>query len=65
MYYLNFIKRIFTTNYVRNDKKMLGRWNTVSDHKMLEHKIYLANHDHCGPCGKLKYDNNKNIKDRL
>ena len=59
MYYRNFIKKIFTINHIKNEKKILGRWNTVSDKKILDQKIYLANYDHCGPCGKLNLQNLK------
>lgn len=54
MYYRNFIKKMFIKN-----EKILGRWNTVSDKKILDQKIYLANYDHCGPCGKLNLQNLK------
>ena len=35
------------------NKLLLGRWNYVKDSDELKRKIYLANHDHCGACGKL------------
>jgi hypothetical protein len=58
--YLILIKEIMITlfknfrYYLRiskSDKKVLGRWNYVENGKQLERKIYLANHDNCGPCG--------------
>lgn len=38
----------------KEDKKILGRWNYTKNFKELEKKVYYANHDHCGPCGKIK-----------
>lgn len=37
--------------YIKEDKKILGRWSSPRDFRELEKKVYLANHDHCGPCG--------------
>ena len=54
MYYRN-IFRIF----IKEEKKILGRWGISYKEKDLNYKIYLANHDHCGPCGKLKLKTNK------
>ncbi len=42
------------------DKIILGRWNYTKSSSELERKIYLANYDHCGPCGKIKINENKN-----
>ena len=36
------------------DKIILGRWNINYTKDKLDRKIYLANHDHCGPCGSIK-----------
>jgi len=44
--------RIFAFPYYEK-KLILGRWNYVKDNEELQRKIYLANIDHCGPCGKL------------
>ena len=38
----------------KKDKLSLGRWNINYNQKYLDNKIYLANHDHCGPCGSLQ-----------
>ena len=35
---------------------LLGRWNISYDKNRLERIVYLANHDHCGPCGIINYD---------
>jgi hypothetical protein len=47
-------------NIIKEDKVQLGRWNISYDLKELERKVYLANHDHCGPCGYL--NDKKEIK---
>jgi hypothetical protein len=39
----------------------LGRWN-LSYGKKIDHKVDLANEDHCGPCGELKMKNVKAVK---
>ena len=59
-YFRNIISKLFTVNPLyttnslyTNDTRVLGRWtmNYSKDH--LDRKIYLANHDHCGPCGSI------------
>ena len=37
----------------------LGRWTLTSSKKIIDRKVELANHDHCGPCPPLKKPNNK------
>ena len=49
---LNVFKKMFLN--CKEDKKILGRWNYTKNFKELEKKVYYANHDHCGPCGKIK-----------
>ena len=44
--------RIFSFPYYEN-KLILGRWNYVRNDKELQRKIYLANIDHCGSCGRI------------
>jgi hypothetical protein len=46
-YFDNLIKQI-----VKNDKKVLGRWNIIYCDKKINNKIDLSNEDHCGPCGQ-------------
>jgi hypothetical protein len=41
---------------VKNEKKILGRWNLDSCDKKINYKIDLANEDHCGPCGEYRID---------
>ena len=38
--------------FIKDDKKMLGRWNIEYCDKRMNHKIDLSNEDHCGPCGQ-------------
>jgi hypothetical protein len=50
---------------IKDDKKMLGRWNIEHCDKKINSKIDLSNEDHCGPCGQyilnqsLKVNENK------
>jgi hypothetical protein len=37
---------------MRNEKKILGRWNIDYCDKKTNNKIDLSNEDHCGPCGQ-------------
>lgn len=32
----------------------LGRWSRTMDKYILDRKIELANHDHCGPCSSIE-----------
>ena len=41
------IKRI-----IKDDKKILGRWNIEKCNTKMNNKIDLSNEDHCGPCGQ-------------
>ncbi len=45
--------------YTKNELPVLGRWNYPKNQEILDRKIYLANYDHCGPCGYL-YEKEKN-----
>ena len=54
IFFKNLIQKI-----IKNDKKVLGRWNMeVCDEKMNK-KIDLSNEDHCGPCGQYILEQNK------
>ena len=46
-YIASIIKR-----FVKDDKKVLGRWTIDYCDKKTNHKIDLSNEDHCGPCGQ-------------
>ncbi len=54
MYFRNMLKIFFKEN-----KPILGRWSTPQNKEYLDRKIYLANYDHCGPCGKIILDTKK------
>jgi hypothetical protein len=36
----------------KSGKLPLGRWSRERNAEKLDHKIDLANEDHCGPCGQ-------------
>jgi hypothetical protein len=55
MRYISNIIRFF----VKNEKKVLGRWNIDYCNQKINSKIDLSNEDHCGPCGQ--YILNKNL----
>ena len=57
------IKRILNL-FENNYKPILGRWNHTNNLYELNRKIYLANHDHCGPCGNLELKTEPNLKRR-
>ena len=66
---MKFIKNIMQ-KIIKEDKKILGRWNIEYCDKKMDHKIDLSNEDHCGPCGqyildKTKIDINKNINKNI
>lgn len=57
---------LFRNIFKFQDKLILGRWNYTKSSSELERKIYLANHDHCGPCGNLyQYNKTKRIPKHL
>lgn len=45
-------KKIFPKLKV-NENIILGRWQINYSKSQLDRKIYLANHDNCGPCGYI------------
>jgi len=53
----------FITNmikkFIKEDKKILGRWNIEYCDKKMNNKIDLSNEDHCGPCGQYILDKTK------
>ena len=48
---------------VKNEKKVLGRWNLDDCDKKINSKIDLSNEDHCGPCGQYRID--KIVSDKI
>ena len=59
-------KMKFITNIVqkmvKNEKKILGRWNIDYCDKKINQKVDLSNEDHCGPCGQYLLKLNKDTK---
>ena len=39
-------------NFVKKEKKVLGRWNIERCDKIMNNKVDMSNEDHCGPCGQ-------------
>jgi hypothetical protein len=37
--------------WIKDEKKVLGRWNMETCDRKTNYKIDLSNEDHCGPCG--------------
>ncbi len=52
---MKFIKNIIQ-KIIKEDKKILGRWNMEYCDKKTNRKIDLSNEDHCGPCGQYILD---------
>ena len=50
---MSLFRNIFSKLYP-SDKLLLGRWNINYQKEYIDRKIYLANHDHCGPCGNIE-----------
>ena len=62
----NILKRLF----IKEDKKVLGRWNIDYCSTKINNKIDSSNEDHCGPCGQYIMDKttksiNPTVKDTL
>ena len=60
---MKFIKNIIQ-KWIKEDKKILGRWNIDYCDKKINNKIDLSNVDHCGPCGQYILDKLKKEKDK-
>jgi hypothetical protein len=58
---MKFIKSILQ-EFLRKEKKVLGRWNIEYCDTKMNKKVDLSNEDHCGPCGQYILDKTtKNI----
>jgi hypothetical protein len=55
---MSLIKSLFQ-KFIKEDKKILGRWNIEYCDKKMNHKIDMSNEDHCGPCGQYILDKTK------
>ena len=49
---MSYFRNIFS-KYFKKDTIPLGRWTINYNEHHLNHIVYLANHDHCGPCGSI------------
>lgn len=49
---MSYFRNIFS-KYFKKDTIQLGRWTINYNENLLNRKIYLANYDHCGPCGSI------------
>lgn len=56
---MKFIKNLIQ-KFIKEDKKILGRWNLESCDKKMNNKIDLSNEDHCGPCGQYMLGKTQN-----
>ena len=59
---MKFIRTILKT-FIKDEKKILGRWNIEHCEKKINYKIDLSNEDHCGPCGQYVMNKLEKIKD--
>ena len=53
--------RLFLT---KEQPKLLGRWKMTYENIQLDRKVYLANYDHCGPCGIINYEKKEIIGEK-
>lgn len=63
IFIMKFIKNILH-KFIREEKKVLGRWNMEYCDKKMNNKIDLSNEDHCGPCGQYILDKTKPTLDK-
>ena len=47
---------ILRTLFLKEQPKILGRWRLNHNEVQLNRKVYLANYDHCGPCGIIELE---------
>jgi hypothetical protein len=38
--------------WIKQERKVLGRWSIDSCDKKTNNKVDMSNEDHCGPCGQ-------------
>ena len=55
---MKFVK-VIIQKWIKDEKKVLGRWNIDYCDKKVNNKIDLSNEDHCGPCGQYLLDKTK------
>ena len=61
---MTYFRNIFS-KLITKDKLILGRWNMNYSEQHLNTKVYLANHDHCGPCGQIQEIYSKKYKNKV
>lgn len=61
---MTYFRNIFS-KYFKKDSIQLGRWSINYNENQLNHKVYLANHDHCGPCGSITQQYKKNLTNNI
>jgi hypothetical protein len=49
----------YMQSFIKDDKKILGRWNIEHCNNKIDNKIDLSNEDHCGPCGQYLLNKTK------
>ena len=54
-----YFRNIFKIYFGKETKPILHRWYIPQSKEYLDRKIYLANYDHCGPCGNIILKNEK------
>ena len=54
---MSFIVKIIKKFAMKNEQKILGRWNIDYCNKKIARKVDLSNEDHCGPCGQYILEN--------
>lgn len=53
---------ILIKRFLKDEVKVLGRWNINYCNKSMNYKIDLSNEDHCGPCGQYALIKSKETK---
>lgn len=59
---------IIIKHFIKDEVKVLGRWNIDYCNTKINNKIDLSNEDHCGPCGQyalIKSDEHMNKSNYL
>lgn len=53
---MNRFVNLLIKRFIRDDKKVLGRWSIEHCDKKTNNRVDLSNEDHCGPCGQYMLD---------
>jgi len=49
-------QNIIRSLFLKEKPLLLGRWKLNHNKVQLDRKVYLANYDHCGPCGIIELE---------